>query len=207
MAGWGRWKRAWVEAGGGRSARVRVLHSPPRLVPWIRPGFPGAVGQNPPMLRWLLGVPALLFVLGLLALAALAWISRRAQPEGLRTGWLAPCPSKPNCVSSREAGSSGVEPLRVEDLDARAFALLVSLLEADPSMRIRTREERYLHAEAKSSFFGFVDDLEALWVEEEGVIHVRSAARVGHSDLGANARRVEGLRGRWLEAVRADRAR
>ncbi|MEC7164474.1 MAG: DUF1499 domain-containing protein, partial [SAR324 cluster bacterium] len=35
-------------------------------------------------------------------------------------------------------------------------------------------------------------------VAEEQVIHVRSASRLGSSDLGANRRRVEGLRTKLL---------
>jgi uncharacterized protein (DUF1499 family) len=42
--------------------------------------------------------------------------------------------------------------------------------------------------------FGFVDDLELHLRPAEKLIAVRSAARLGHSDLGVNRKRVEGLR-------------
>jgi uncharacterized protein (DUF1499 family) len=45
-----------------------------------------------------------------------------------------------------------------------------------------------------SAFFGFVDDLELHLRTAEGVIAVRSAARLGYSDLGVNRRRIEDLR-------------
>jgi uncharacterized protein (DUF1499 family) len=42
--------------------------------------------------------------------------------------------------------------------------------------------------------FGFVDDLELHLRAAEGVIAVRSASRLGYSDLGVNRRRIEDLR-------------
>jgi uncharacterized protein (DUF1499 family) len=43
----------------------------------------------------------------------------------------------------------------------------------------------------------FVDDVEFLLDEGKSVIHVRSASRVGHSDLGVNRKRIEAIRQRW----------
>ena len=67
-----------------------------------------------------------------------------------------------------------------------------------PRARVVSTEEHYLHAEFRSLLFRFVDDLEMLWRAEDGVFDVRSASRVGTSDLGVNRRRVETLR-RLLE--------
>jgi uncharacterized protein (DUF1499 family) len=52
----------------------------------------------------------------------------------------------------------------------------------------------YLHAECATAIFGFVDDLELHLRVAEGVIAVRSASRLGYSDLGVNRRRIENLR-------------
>jgi len=52
----------------------------------------------------------------------------------------------------------------------------------------------YLHAECRSAWFGFVDDLELHLRPSEASIAVRSASRLGYSDLGVNRRRVEDLR-------------
>ena len=41
---------------------------------------------------------------------------------------------------------------------------------------------------------GFVDDVEFLKAEDEGLIHVRSASRVGRSDMNANRTRIEEIR-------------
>ena len=55
-------------------------------------------------------------------------------------------------------------------------------------------EDGYLHATFESAVFRFIDDVEFQLSPVEGVINVRSASRVGHSDLGVNRRRVEVLR-------------
>ena len=51
--------------------------------------------------------------------------------------------------------------------------------------------ERYLQATAKSLRFRFVDDVEFLYDPAAGLLHYRSASRVGHSDMGVNRRRLE----------------
>ena len=63
-----------------------------------------------------------------------------------------------------------------------------------PRTKIITDTENYLHAECSSAFFGFVDDLELHLRAAEGLIAIRSAARLGYSDLGVNRKRVEQLR-------------
>ena len=106
------------------------------------------------------------------------------------------CPTTPNCVCSQATSPARrVEPLRFTGLNATAWEKLQRLIESMPRAKIRTRDERYLHAEFMSRIFRFVDDVEFLLAD--GIIHVRSASRVGHWDLGANRARVEELRRRW----------
>ena len=120
---------------------------------------------------------------------------------GVRDGRLAPCPSTPNCVSSLEpAGSHGIEPLPLAGPAATAVARLAQIVRSFPRAAIVRESATYLHAEFTSAFFRFVDDVEFLVDETAGVIHVRSASRLGSSDLGVNRRRIEAVRRRWLEA-------
>ena len=46
----------------------------------------------------------------------------------------------------------------------------------------------------RTRFWRFVDDVELRLDEKGGVIHVRSASRVGKGDMGMNRKRVEELR-------------
>ena len=45
-----------------------------------------------------------------------------------------------------------------------------------------------------SLIFRFIDDIEVLFDDQNRVIHIRSASRVGYSDRGVNRARVEALR-------------
>ena len=49
--------------------------------------------------------------------------------------------------------------------------------------------------EFTTALMGYVDDVEFLYDPAAGVTHVRSASRLGYSDLGANRKRIEALRG------------
>ena len=106
-----------------------------------------------------------------------------------------PCPSSPNCVSSlSEDRNHAVEPLRYTGTRESARQKIVDILENSDRVQIVEAEENYIHAEFRSAVFKFVDDVEFLFSDEEDVVHVRSASRLGYSDFGANRKRVERLR-------------
>lgn len=136
--------------------------------------------------------------LSLLLVARFVHLSLTAEgPEHMSPsqGPLSPCPDKPNCVSSQATRESQrIDPLLVEGDPANALALLVSAIENMARAEIVTAGDGYLHAEFKSAIFRFADDLEAVYDPELPGFHVRSASRVGHSDLGANRKRIEALR-------------
>jgi uncharacterized protein (DUF1499 family) len=60
--------------------------------------------------------------------------------------------------------------------------------------RIEEETTGYLRATFTTRVFRFVDDLELRIDERNGLIQVRSASRVGFSDMGLNRKRVENLR-------------
>ena len=110
---------------------------------------------------------------------------------GLDDGRLAACPDRPNCVSS---DTGDLEPLRFTTDQAVAWSGLQDAVAELPRTTIVTADDAYLHAEAKSRIFGFVDDLEFHLRPEDKLIALRSAARTGYSDMGVNAKRLEELR-------------
>ena len=136
----------------------------------------------------------LLFVLGVL--------SREGKPPGLFEGHLSKCPDKPNCVCSEfsEDASHHIEPIAVPDAAAGTFTLLKTVI-LDMGGVIHTDREDYLAATFSSPVFGFTDDLEIRNDTGRGVIHIRSASRVGHGDMGVNRRRVEQLKGLFQERM------
>jgi uncharacterized protein (DUF1499 family) len=108
---------------------------------------------------------------------------------------LAPCPKRPNCVSSLAGDASHlVEPLALRVPVERAWPHLRDAVALLPRTRIVESGDGYLRAEATSRLFRFVDDLEVLHVPGTARIDVRSASRAGYSDLGVNRARVESLR-------------
>src|SRR5262245_14595516 len=139
---------------------------------------------------------SLIFILVVVLIVPLFSCSgSRPTTLGVKESRLAPCPSSPNCVSSDAQDGSHFAPafqLAVPATDAwRAGRATVANL---PRIKIITETADYLHAECSSTFFGFVDDLELHLRPEKNIIAVRSAARLGYSDLGVNRKRVEKLR-------------
>ena len=121
---------------------------------------------------------------------------------GIRDGRLAPSKRSPNCVSSQAdpAGDVGhyVEPLRIAGNADTAWARLRKTLAEWPRATIVSDSPGYLYAEFKTPLMGFVDDVE--FMQADGVVHVRSASRLGRSDFGVNRARVEAIRSRLASA-------
>jgi len=78
---------------------------------------------------------------------------------------------------------------------------LLAIVRSLPRTDVVTRTESYLHVEFTSFLFRFVDDVEFLVDDNAKVIHVRSASRLGKSDLGVNGQRIEKIRKRWQETA------
>ena len=107
---------------------------------------------------------------------------------------LQPCPNSPNCVCSDASGSHSIEPIVIQGDPQIVWRRLQDYLAGERGFMIKTAESDYLKVEAKTRLLGFVDDVEFELRADDGVIAVRSASRVGYSDLGANRRRIEKIR-------------
>ncbi len=127
-----------------------------------------------------------------------AWFSlagSRPNNLGLQDGKFAACASTPNCVNSQAIDAEHqIEPLRYGTTPEQAWAALKQAIVEAPGTTIVSATTDYLYAEFTSKFMGFVDDVEFHLNPEEGVIEVRSASRLGESDLGVNRQRIEALR-------------
>jgi uncharacterized protein (DUF1499 family) len=112
---------------------------------------------------------------------------------GLQGGQLAPCPSPDHCV--REEWHVADPLAAMEQLRPVVAALPGARIEAERPDSVQSAEgDGYLHATTESRLFGFIDDLELAADPQLGVLQVRSASRLGDSDLGVNRRRLEQLR-------------
>lgn len=154
---------------------------------------PAPIPRRKKASRGIIVLSVFLLLLGVLILGN--WFAGRPQGLGVTDGRLANCPDSPNCVCSQETRPSHqVAALAYEGDGTLAFSRLSELLEVWPRARIITRTGTYMHVEFTTRFLRFVDDVEFLLAEDEDIIHVRSASRVGHSDLGTNRKRVEAIR-------------
>lgn len=142
-------------------------------------------------------------VRAVLILAATLVLTACAQPsadtsQGNAMAKITACPSKPNCVSSVATDEThAIEPLRFEGEGAAALARLKDVMAGLPRTTLVSEEDGYLHFVVTTRLMRFKDDVEFAFAEEPGRIDVRSASRVGHSDLGVNRKRVEEIRTRF----------
>lgn len=132
---------------------------------------------------------------GMLAIAGCG--GRMPEDLGVTGGMLGGCPESPNCVSSASPTSDeqhSIAPLTIEGDGRAAWAALVDAVEALPRTEIVKNEGGYLQAVQTSALMRYNDDFEFLLDADAGVIHVRSASRVGYGDMGVNRDRIETVR-------------
>jgi uncharacterized protein (DUF1499 family) len=132
-------------------------------------------------------------VMTLLSVILAACAGERPKNLGVTNGVLAVCPSSPNCVSSfaLEAGQR-IDPLSFTGDPVVAFARLQQVLRQRKDATMIEEGGDYLRVELRTTLF--VDDAEFLLDREKKVIQLRSASRLGYSDLGKNRSRIEEIR-------------
>jgi uncharacterized protein (DUF1499 family) len=122
-------------------------------------------------------------------------ISMTTYAETYEKKKLPPCLNTPNCVSSQASDKPHyILPFKISGDPTLAWAELKKMIMAHERMVITHETEDTLHAEARSLVLQFVDDIDAILDTNAGLIHIRSASRVGHSDFGVNRKRMEKLR-------------
>lgn len=124
---------------------------------------------------------------------------KRPDNLGVKDGRLAPPKRTPNCVSSqadRADTEHAIAPIAFKGDTPAAMAAVRKAVESMPGSTVVRAEGAYLYAEYRSKLMRFVDDVEFLHDPQAGVIHVRSASRLGRRDFGVNRARVEALRAR-----------
>ncbi len=112
---------------------------------------------------------------------------------GVHDGRFEPCPASPNCVSSQAADDRHrIAPLPVDGEPEQAFWRLRQIVLARPDATLVEERPGYLRVELHTRLF--VDDAEFVLDSVDRVIQLRSASRLGYSDMGTNRRRIEEIR-------------
>ena len=171
----------------------------------------GARGRNVRVKRALLAVALLIGVivagLALHVVTAtgdtvFSW--KRPDNLGVKAGRLAPPRSTPNCVSSQADPADAehyIAPIAFKGSAAQAMAAVRKAVEGMEGATVIRQDADYLYAEYRTRLMRFVDDVEFVYDASAGLLHVRSASRLGRRDFGVNRARVESLRSR-IERLR-----
>lgn len=140
---------------------------------------------------WMRRAQGIIPVIAAALLAACA--GERPATLGVKAGRLALCPASPNCVASQMSGEPhAIAPLSIKGDPDAGFARLAALLKGRADTEIIAATGDYLQVEFRTTFF--VDDGEFVLDRAAHCIHLRSASRVGYSDLGKNRSRIEEIR-------------
>lgn len=140
---------------------------------------------------------AIVMVAGLFQMMGCA--GERPSNLGVRDGLLSVCAASPNCVSSQATDERHrIAPLSFTGDPQTAFIQLKQVLGKRSDVTIVEEKSSYLQTELRTTFF--VDDTEFLLDSVKHVIQVRSASRLGYSDLGKNRSRMEEIRREFTQA-------
>jgi len=143
---------------------------------------------------------ALVVVLGLYALLRFAVMFASGTPatRGIETKdgnkQLGDCSSKPNCQGSQSSRKSQTVDALPLTQDASLALPTINTAMSEFGATIVSTQDNYLHATFKTPLMGYIDDVEFLVDAANNAVHIRSASRLGHSDLGANKKRIDKIR-------------
>ena len=154
------------------------------------------------IVKWAIIIIAVVVIAGLLA-GQLGLLKGTPPTDlGVHEGRLKPPSKTPNSVSSQaslypdhpQRSYAEIAPLPGNGDPEAALDRIASIVEAMDGARIVRKEPGYLYAQFTSRLMKYVDDAEFWLHPAAGVIQVRSASRLGSSDLGVNRKRIEFIR-------------
>jgi uncharacterized protein (DUF1499 family) len=130
----------------------------------------------------------------LLTIILFGCTSAPEQPDA--NAGLPPCGMLPNCVNSDSGiGGSAIAPLPAT---VDQWQALKRWLAQQDDWTITAETADFVQAVVKTPLMQFRDDVQLAFNEQASDIEVRSSSRLGISDMGANRRRIEGLRAHLL---------
>ncbi len=165
--------------------------------------------MKPRLRTWLLRLLAALVLLPVLVIAAGQMGAFGGTPPtdlGVKNGRLKAPSATPNSVTSQaalwpdhpQAARAAIEPLRYRGDGPAALRTVAGILRGMERTTLVTERPGYLYAQTRTRLLRFTDDVEFSLDEPAGVIHVRSASRLGYGDRGVNRARVEAIRSAFM---------
>ena len=154
------------------------------------------------MVKWIV-IVLLALVVGAIVAGQAGLLKGTAPADlGVKQGKLKGLSFTPNCVSSQadltpdhpQRTYSSIAPLALRGDGPATIAKLKTLVESTSGAKLITNTPDYLYAQYATPLMKYVDDVEFWFDPSANAIQVRSASRLGKSDLGANRKRVEAVR-------------
>ncbi|MCW8936328.1 MAG: DUF1499 domain-containing protein [Gammaproteobacteria bacterium] len=134
----------------------------------------------------------IVLITGLAYFFYLGFKSQSGSAPGLVDSRLTPCSNKPNCICTEYPNHKSHYTKAIEYNELKLEKLIEAIQLTGGT--IISNEENYIAATYTSSIFRYVDDFELRIDTESKLIHIRSASRVGHSDMGVNLKRIEAFK-------------
>lgn len=108
---------------------------------------------------------------------------------------LKPCPDSPNCVSTQADPSDAKHHMSAVAYTGDAGDVIAAIEDTVTSNggSVVSNTETTVEALFVTGLFKFKDDVSFELDDDAKMLHFRSASRVGHSDLGANRKRMTAL--------------
>jgi len=127
---------------------------------------------------------------------------------GVNGGRLKPPSASHNSVSSQadlypghpQRLAAQIAPFALGHDGPATIVKIRAVVEAMAGAKIVTSGADYLYAQFTTPLMKFVDDMEFWYDPAAQVVQVRSASRIGESDMGVNRKRIEAVRAALLVA-------
>jgi uncharacterized protein (DUF1499 family) len=154
------------------------------------------------IVKWVLVVSAIIAIGGIIV-GQLGLLKGNPPTDlGVHDGKLKPPSMTPNSVSSQaslypdhpQRAYADIPPLSLKGGPEATLNCIADIIESMEGGKIIKREPDYLYARFTTRLMKYVDDAEFWFDPAEKVIQVRSASRLGKSDLGVNRARIEFIR-------------
>ena len=139
-----------------------------------------------------------------LIIAGQAGLLKGKAPEdiGIKDGKLKRPSRTQNSVTSQadlwpdhpQLAYSTIAPLKASGDGTTEMKRIADALLAMPRTVIVQQEPTYIYAQSTTALLKFTDDVEFVLDAAKGIIHVRSASRLGQKDFGVNRARIEAVR-------------
>jgi len=158
-------------------------------------------------LKWFLVLILILVILAILAGQLGMFKGVAPNDLGVAEGRLKLPADTPNSVSSQadlypnhpQHSYARIEPLPSVGDSKSTLERIKAIIESMPGSEVITYQEHYLYVQFTTRVMKFVDDAEFWFDPQSNVVQVRSASRLGKSDLGVNRKRIEWIRRQLTE--------